>query len=314
MSAGRRGLGILMVAAAFLGMGCGNRPATPEVPLDRYNSGTIHISCDESFKPVIDAQVAVYESQFPDTKIIVHYKPEAECLRDFLVDSIRMVIATRGFSANEDLKIVDSLKLEPQKLTVARDAVAVVVNRNATDTIFNMAELRALLSGSGKESLIPVFDGTKATSTVRFMLDSVLRGGQLSPKVSAAQSSTGVIDYVSRVPNAVGFVGFSWIGAGDDTAQVARRKKVRLAWIESTDSTGGYVMPSQYTIYTGSYPMVRDLVYVLKERHQGLGHAFARFLAQSDKGQLIFRRSYLMPVINTQYIRDARLNDSIPGQ
>ncbi len=312
MRATRGGLIFLLLATVFFGPGCGSGKEQPEAALDRYNRGTIHISCDESFKPVIDAQVAVYESQFPDTRIIVHYKPEAECLRDFLVDSIRMVIATRGYSANEDLRIADSLKVAPSQLVVARDAVAVIVNPGSTDTIFSMEEVRALLAGSGKESLIPVFDGTRATSTVRFMLDSVLRGRPLSPKVTAAESSTAVIDYVSRVPNAVGFVGFSWLGAGDDTAQVARRKKIRLAWIESTDSTGGYVKPSQYTIYTGSYPMVRDLVYVLKEKHDGLGNAFARFLAQSDKGQLIFRRSYLMPAIDPQYIRDARLTDSIP--
>src|SRR5689334_10431232 len=69
--------------------------------LDRFNIGTIHISCDETFKPVIDAQVKVYESQFPDTRIIVHYKSEAECFRDLLVDSIRMVIATRNISEEE---------------------------------------------------------------------------------------------------------------------------------------------------------------------------------------------------------------------
>ena len=67
-----------------------------EIP-DRFDKGTIHISCDESFKPVIDEEVKVYEALYPGTKIIVHYKPEAECLKDFEVDSIRIVIATRGY-------------------------------------------------------------------------------------------------------------------------------------------------------------------------------------------------------------------------
>ena len=50
---------------------------------DTWKRGTIHISVDESFKPIIDAQVQVYEANQPGTKIIVHYKPEAECLKDF---------------------------------------------------------------------------------------------------------------------------------------------------------------------------------------------------------------------------------------
>jgi len=277
---------------------------------DMFNRGTIHISCDESFKPVIDKQVEVYEALYPQTKIIVHYKPEAECFRDFGVDSIRMVIATRGFSEGEKNLMVDSLKVGPEELIVAHDLIAVIVHPNARDSFFNMAEIRDLLTGKSKQNLIPVFDGVRATSTVRFMLDSVLRGQMLGKNVVAAQSSVGVIDYVSRTPNAVGFVGFSWVGNKDDTSQLSYMKKVRTAYLESTDSAGGYVQPSQFLIYTKTYPLVRDLVYILKEKHTGLAHGFAHFLT-TMQGQLVFRRAYLMPVILPNYVRDARLQDTI---
>jgi len=85
---------------------------------------------------------------------------------------------------------------------------------------------------------------------------------------------------------------------------------VRTAYVESTDSAGFYVKPSQYFIYTKSYPMVRDLVYILKEKHMGLGHGFAHFL-YAMQGQLIFRRAYLMPVILPNYVRDAELDSTI---
>ena len=277
---------------------------------DTYFRGTIHISCDETFKPVIDEHVRVYEADFPDVRIIVHYKPEAECLKDFLVDSIRMVILTRGFSPGEQKLMNDSLKVGPEKLVIAHDLIAVIVHPQATDSFFTMREIRDLLTGKSKENLIPVFDGTKATSTVRFMLDSVLEGESLGKTVVAAQSSEGVIDYVSRTPNAVGFVGFSWIGNEDDTAQTSYRKKVKTAWLESVDSANAYIKPSQYFIYNKSYPMVRDLVYVLKERHTGLAHGFAHFF-ESMRGQLIFRRAYIMPVILPNYVREAQLKDTI---
>ncbi len=281
---------------------------------DTGERGTIHISCDESFKPAIDEQVFVYQSLHPGTRIIVHYKPEADCLRDFLVDSIRMVIATRGFSAGERNRMIDSLKVRPEQMVVARDLVAVIVNSASADSMFSMQEIRDLLTGKTKENLIPVFDGTRATSTVRFMLDSVLRGDSLSSKVVAASNSREVIDYIIRVPNAVGFIGFSWIGNKEDTAQSRIREKLKLAYVESTDSANAYVQPSQRFIYSKTYPMVRDLVYVLKERHRGLAHAFAYFLAQSDKGQRIFRRSYLMPVIWPNYVREVQLNEKINNQ
>jgi phosphate transport system substrate-binding protein len=282
---------------------------TAEV-LDRFNRGAIHISCDETFKPVIDEQVRVYEDKYPETKIIVHYKPEADCLRDLLVDSIRMIIVTRQISADESKAVVDSLKTVPDQRVVARDLVAVVVNKAAGEKFFTMDEIKNLLTGKSKENLIPVFDGLSATSTVRFMLDSVLQGDSLSKNVQAAKSSVEVIEYVKKVPNAVGFVGYSWIGSRDDSLQSSQRKSVGIAYIESTNSAGAYVQPAQYFIYTSSYPMVRDLVYVVKERHEGLGHAFARFL-ESDRGQLIFRRAFIMPVLKPNYIRDVKLNENI---
>ena len=288
----------------FLNTGCESKNQAK--PTDTYNNGVIHVSCDESFKPVIDAEVSVYEASYPDTKIIVHYKPEAECLRDFNNDSIRMVIATRSYTEAEKRFMIDSGHVDPDHLTIARDIIAVVLNPTAKDTFFNMNEIRDLITGKSKKNLIPVFDGNRATSTVRFMIDSVLKGGNLGQNVVAAQSSIGVIDYVSKTENAVGFVGFSWIGNQDDPAQVALANKIKVAYLESTDSTNWYVKPSQLFIYTKSYPMVRDLVYVIKENYQGLGHGFGKFLA-SMRGQLIFRRAYLMPVIHPNYIRDAEL-------
>jgi phosphate transport system substrate-binding protein len=77
-------------ALLFLISCCTNYEQDKKKWPDTWDKGTIHISVDESFKPVIDAQVQVYEANHPGTKIIVHYKPEAECLKDLLVDSVRI--------------------------------------------------------------------------------------------------------------------------------------------------------------------------------------------------------------------------------
>lgn len=288
---------------------CGSDNKNNE-PKDTPYKGTLYLSCDESFRPVMDQQALVYQSLYPETKIVIQYKPEADCLKDIFVDSVQMVIATRGYSEQEANKVTDTFALALNDLTIAHDLVAVIVHPLAKDSFFSMKEIRELLTGKHKENLIPVLDGTTATSTVRFMLDSVLHGESFGKNVVAAQSSRGVIDYVSRTPEAVGFVGFSWIGNMDDTSQAAWRKRVKTAYVESADSANAYVNPSQYFIYTKSYPMVRDLVYIMKEKHYGIAHGFAKFL-ESMKGQLIFRRSYIMPVILPNYVREAELKDTI---
>lgn len=287
--------------------GCKSNEEKQDELKDTPYRGTITISADESFKPVVDELVQVYESNHPKTKIHVLYKPEAECFKDFGVDSIRMVIATRRYNADEKDLMVDSLAVSPQSMVVARDAVAVIVNPAAPDSLFSMKDISDILKGRFKKNLIPVFDGVKATSTVRFIIDSVLHGDSLTPSAAAARSSEGVIDYVSKNPDVVGFIGISWIGNPEDGEQLSFLKKVSVAAIESTYSGEGYVKAFQQNIYTKSYPMVRDLVYTLKENYKGLGYGFAGFMS-GEIGQLIFRRAYLVPQVLKNFgVRPIRL-------
>ena len=271
---------------------CGGEKTDPN--LDTRDKGTINISADESFKPVIDAQVQVYESDYPDVKLKVQYKPEADCLKDLAVDSVRMIIVTRRIDQNEKGFIQDSLKISIEQMMMAHDAIAVIVNPDAEISRFTMNDITQILQGRFRKNLIPVFDGLKATSTVRFIVDSVLRGDSLTTKAMAARSSEEVIDYVAKNSDAAGFIGVSWIGNKDDAQQQSFLTKVRLAEIECKGLPGQYVQPIQVNIYNGLYPMTRELVFILKENHKGLGHGFSTFMT-SERGQLIFRRAYLAP-------------------
>jgi phosphate transport system substrate-binding protein len=295
---------VLMTLVLF---GCESKNAKKK-PQDTITSGKVYISADESFKPVIDAEVQVFEANYPGTDIVVQYKAEAEALKDFAKDSIRMIIATRKHSASEADFLVDSMNISPRSVTIARDAIAVIVHPQSPDSLFTMEEIRQILTGRFRKNLIPVFDGVRATSTVRFIVDSVLRTDSLGAHVRAARTSEGVIDYVARNQDAIGFIGVSWIGNREDTQQVSFLKKVKMAHLESRDLPGKYVLPVQANIYLGRYPMVRDLVYILKEGHNGLGHGFAGFL-RGEIGQLIFKRSYLMPMQKNFRIRPIRLSE-----
>jgi len=290
----------------FVLLACKAKQRDPD--RDTRDKGVINISVDESFKPVIDAQVLVYEADHPDAKINVHYKPEAECLKDLMVDSVRMIIATRRINDEERNFLVDSLKVSPDQMMIAHDAIAVILHPDEENYRFTMQEIREILQGRFRKNLIPVFDGLKATSTVRFIVDSVLRGDTLTGKALAARSSEEVIDYVSKNPAAIGFVGVSWIGNRDDPKQQSFLTKVRLAEIECKGLPNQYVEPIQVNIYNGLYPMIRELVFILKENHRGLGYGFSTFMT-TERGQLIFRRAYLVPGYLPFIVRPTKLRD-----
>lgn len=291
----------------FLFAGCKNSSKT-NPNRDTSLQGAINVCADESFKPVIDAQVQVYESDHPNVKLNVLYKPEAECLGDLYVDSIRMIVVTRRLSEDEQASLLDSIKVAPEQLMVAYDAIAVIVNPDNKTRRFTMNDIREVLKGNFKENLIPVFDGLKATSTVRFIVDSVLRGDSLTSKALAARSSEEVVDYVSKNPGTIGFIGVSWIGNQDDPQQQSFLTKVILAEIECKGLPGQYVQPIQVNIYNRLYPMTRELVLILKESYKGLGHGFSNFMT-TERGQLIFRRAYLVPGYMPFISRPAKIRE-----
>jgi phosphate transport system substrate-binding protein len=264
---------------------------------------------DETFQPVIDSQIKVFLSQHPDARIIAHYKPEAECLKDLSDDSTRLVIVTRGLNEDEVAFYTDTLQFKPMFGVVASDAIAVIVHNASKDSLFSVSEIRSMLNGTSGYRYEQVMDGNVATSTVRFMMDSVLRGQPFAASVVAAKTSEGVIDYVSKHPKAIGYIGVSWIGNPEDTTQLSFLRKVRIAALQCANCPREvYVKPYQANIALKKYPLSRELYYILKENYAGLGKGFVNFL-KHEKGQLIFKRSYLVPEWKALEVRRVNLKE-----
>ncbi len=304
-----RSLHIYIVSLFLVGYISGCDGARERTDIDSPKRGSINISVDEAFKPVIDSQIQVFEALFPEAKIHAFYKPEAECLKDLIKDSTRMIIVTRGLSDEEEKFYKDSLSYTPGWDRVANDAIALIVNKNSPDTILSMSKIRGILDGSTADKEIAVFDGLSATSSVRFAIDSILKGKPFDPKkVFAQKNSEEVINYVATHDNTIGFVGVSWVGNKEDTSQLTFLRKVKIASVECTSCPDKpYVKPFQYNIITRRYPLVRGLYYILKENYDGLGGGFANFLSY-EKGQKIFWRSYLGPAKMNFTVRSATMN------
>lgn len=296
-----------LVVLVYLALGSCNLEERRK--LDSTTEGTISISVDESFRPVVEELIRVYEASHPKTRIVAYYKPEVACWEDLMHDSTRLVIVTKNLTQEEKFFYADSLKTYPEDGLLAYDAVALVVNRQVPDSVFNVAAVEAMLLGTSPLPYKPVFDGVKATSTVRFALDSILKGRPLDLKrVTAARSSAEVVEYIARNPGYIGFTGMSWVANPEDTAQLRRLQQVRVAWVScrSCDTPGLYSKPVQEEILTNRYPYSRGIYYVLKEKHTGLGRGFVNFM-KSDRGQLIFRRAYLVPARRLFIVRDAQI-------
>lgn len=262
--------------------------------IDSPKQGYINISVDESFKPVIDEQLKIYKSAFPKSVINVSYKSEVDCFKDLLKDSTRLIIVARGLNQKETNYFTNKLSFKPQYSIVAYDAVAAIINIDNADSVFTINDLKNILSG--KKKYTAILDGTNATSTVKYLQDSILQGSNFGANVVAVNGSSEVIETIKKTKNAIGFVGNSWVSDGYNEEQLENLKKMKLASIECVkcEERGYFAKASQATLMYGQYPLARPLYFIVKENWTGLGTGFTNFLSL-ERGQLIFRRACLAP-------------------
>ncbi|HVI49477.1 MAG TPA: substrate-binding domain-containing protein [Chitinophaga sp.] len=292
---------VYLAALTIIFTACANPNAKK---LDTATEGTIHISVDETYKPLIDSEIKVFQSLYPQAHIIPTYKPEVECFRDLLNDSARMVIVTRDLNA-EERDYFDKVKIVPNSLLLAWDAVALVVNRSNPDSVLKMDQVRGIMDGSNKDRKWQIVFDNANSSTVRYIKDSINKGKPLPPGTMAAKTNPEVIDYVSKNKDAIGVIGVSWISDPSDSLTIDFTNKVTVVKLRA-DYGSDYVGPYQYYIGTGAYPLKRGLFYCLKEPYHGLGTGFATFLG-SYEGQLVIKQFRLFPARSNVVFREANL-------
>ncbi|WP_346319136.1 substrate-binding domain-containing protein [Chitinophaga sp. YIM B06452] len=270
---------------------------------DTPTSGTMRISVDETYQPLIESEIRVFQSLYPKTKIIAEYKPEADCFKDMFNDSSRMIIVTRDLKEDEK-EFFKKEKIRPQSLQLATDAIALIVNNSNPDSILTMDQVRKIMDGTSERKWQIVFDHQNS-STVRFIRDSINKGKPLPATTMAAKSNPEVIDHVSKNKDAIGVIGVNWISDTNDTKTIEFTNMVTTVKLRADNNTD-FVKPYQFYIGMKSYPLTRGMFYILKEPYQGLGAGFATFLG-GQEGQLLIGKYKLYPARLNIVFREATL-------
>lgn len=293
----------LLVLSLSLLNSCGEDKSVPKVT-DTPSSGVLNISVDETYKPVMDEEIKVFMSTYPEAKINVIYKPEADVVKDYMEGKTRLIIVSRSLTDAENEYCLGR-KIVSSSLVLAKDAIAVVLHKDAKDTAFSMSQLKGIVGGEFDKKYTVVFDNA-GSSTLKFINDSLMKGSPLGKNLYAAKGNNEVIQYVMKNPDAIGFVGLSYVSDTIDSTAERFNTKIKIAGILN-DSIGVFYQPYQADIALKHYPLVRKMTYIKNETYQGLATGFSNFLAY-DKGQLIMGKARLVPMRMSIVIRDAAIN------
>ena len=308
---------LIYISLAVSLSGC--KPGNNDTPDDTPTSGVIAIAADECLAPIVQEEITVFESIYKEAGLVPFFSGETETINRLLHDSTRLAVTTRPLTEAETASM-NARKLFPKAVQIATDAVALIVNRQNRDTILGLPVLKDILTGKTQDwkELSPsnalgrievVFDN-RNSGTVRYAIDSICGGTSLSARLQAAESSQGVLDYVSHTPGALGVIGVNWVSNPRDTTGLSFSDSIRVMAVsryrEATAANS--FKPFQAYIALKDYPMTRPVYLILAEPRTGLASGFTSFVS-SDRGQRIILKSGLLPA--TQVVRLVHVKDEL---
>lgn len=259
---------------------------------DTILAGKATIYVDETILPIIEEQIAVFESDY-DAKITLIAKPEAQIVKAIANDSASIVILTRRLS-DAETRVFEQRKIAPKTEKIGTDAIVLIANKKNKDTVISVSDVIGFLKGDRDNAAIKglVFDNPNS-STVRYLKE--LAGISVEPKDGVFSFATNeeVIKFVSENQNMIGIVGLNWLSTPSETVQKLR-SNINIISVKKSDSDLAYY-PSQDNLAQGKYPLARDLYIVAAQGYSGLGVGVASFIS-GERGQRIILKSGLLPV------------------
>ncbi len=297
---------------------------------DTATSGITQIAVDESFAPVVEASINVFESLYPKAAIIPVYTTDLNSYQLLMDDSMRLIIGTRLLTENE-LAIIEERKQRVRSHKIAIDGIAVITHKDNSDTLLTTDQLQKILTGeinswkqlnpgSPLEEITVMFD-TPNSSMVRYIQDSVTNNLPFGENVKALSADSSladitqlvshdkVIKYVASNSNAIGFVGLNWISSPTDSLSHGFIEDINIVSISSASVANIHNSYKPYPYQLAlemahredprefparGYPLTRDIFMIITDSPGGLSSGFFNFVS-GDRGQRIILKSGMLP-------------------
>jgi phosphate transport system substrate-binding protein len=266
-SLARRCIAILIIVSFLLG-GCGSTTGPQQTPVP---SQSIENKGSDTLVNLALMWAEAYMDQRPQVRISVTGGGSGTGITALLNGTIDIANASREMK-KEELDTAKANGLAPVEHTVARDAIAVVVNPHNPVDKLTLQQISDIYVGritnwrqvGGEDRPIVLLSRESNSGTYVYFLENVIRIGDskstllFAPDTLLMPSSEGISDEVRGNPNAIGYDGLGYVTSDQKTLAIAR------------DAKGPYVLPAAATVNDGSYPIARPLYMYTAHEPQGV--------------------------------------------
>ena len=275
------------IFSLFLVISCKNSTDSNQETILKGNATLL---VDATLMPVMEDQVQIFESRYEAT-IKINAQSETEVIQSLVKDTSSIAVLSRKLNADE-MKIFANRKIIPKTTPFALDAVALITNRNSSDTLVAIKDVVNFMKGDFSSKIKGLVFDNPNSSTVRYM--NKLAGLTSIPQKGVFSFGTNneVIKFVSQNEGMIGVVGLNWLTQPRPEMQKYVDKVAALS-VKGYNQNDFYA-PDQNNIAEGKYILARELYIVNCQGFSGLGMGFASFVA-GDIGQRIILKSGLLP-------------------
>ena len=282
--------GFVLVFVCFLFVMC-NQNEQKSTKKESILKGSATVLVDETLLPIMEEEVAVFESSY-DARIKLVSKSEAEIVLSLFNSKSGIAVLTRNLTEEEN-KIFAQKKITPKITKFATDAIAFISNKSNKDTLIDLKHVIEFMQGKTSSKIKGLVFDNPNSSTVRYM--NTLAGVKSIPGkgVYSFKTNEELIKFVAKNEGMIGVLGLNWLTQPmPDMQQYV--DQVNVLNVKGV-SEQNYYAPTQNNIAEGKYPLARDLFIINGQGYTGLGMGFASFVA-GDIGQRIILKSGLFPV------------------
>jgi phosphate transport system substrate-binding protein len=284
----------LFIISATLFMSCGlNDDITKK---DSPTTGKINLFFDEGLTPHINNQISTFKTTYTYAEINLVSTDEKACIEALFNDSAKVIAISRQLSEEEIAKFKQK-NISVNTSVVAKDGIAIIVNKNFNDSSISINQLKQLLSGNDSlyvkgNHLNIVFDNQNSGS-IRQLKDSLLEKTAFGKNCTAVKTTPELIKSISQNTLSIGICDFAWFSDKDDLMTKEFLKTVKILAVSRKDNETGF-MPDQTNIATNDYPLLRNICIIRRSSEFTLGKGIETFIA-GPIGQIMFLKQGLPP-------------------
>jgi phosphate transport system substrate-binding protein len=198
--------------------------------------------------------------------------------------------SSRPMKKEEIKQLKDKYNYNGLEIRVARDGLAVYVNKNNPIKKLTMEQVRMIFTGKvtnwkdvgGPNKPIVLYSRENNSGTYEFFKEHVLLKQDFAASAQHMAGTAALINAVSKDPNGIGFGGAAY---GTKTRALAIAQ----------ETGGAYVTPSEKSILDGTYPIARFLYFYLNQKPAGDVKKFIDWVI-SPAGQKVVREVGYYPL------------------